>query len=72
MQDLVNNVNMNTNCAIATNVQRQSDCGIGVLLALIIIFHFKMNLYYKLVKLLTQVDNILEMLFHEEMQIYWQ
>jgi hypothetical protein len=30
MQDLVNNVNMNTNCAIATNVQRQSDCGIGV------------------------------------------
>jgi hypothetical protein len=72
MQDLVNNVNMNTNCAIATNVQRQSDCGIGVLLALIIISHFKMNLYYKLVKLLTQVDNILEMLFHEEMQIYWQ
>ncbi|WP_339839868.1 choice-of-anchor L domain-containing protein [uncultured Flavobacterium sp.] len=30
IQNLVNNTFVNTNCAIATNVQRQGDCGIGV------------------------------------------
>ncbi|WP_339887519.1 choice-of-anchor L domain-containing protein [uncultured Flavobacterium sp.] len=30
MQDLVNNVFINTNCAIATNVQSQGVCGIGI------------------------------------------